>query len=111
MISDQALLILFLSLAGACAAVLAWSLATKRQDWRRGKIVVLAALPIPGLIGLTGLWVFGKALIVSIMRPETCGVDACSMAMMFSLMGLASALGVFVFALGIAWLVCKRFRP
>jgi hypothetical protein len=111
MMSDQTFLILFLSLAGTCAASLAWYLATKGQEWRRRKIVIVAALPIPGLIGLACLWVFGNALFATATRPETCGVDACGMAMMFSLMGLASALGVFAFASVVAWIVCKRFRP
>ena len=60
---------------------------------------LVAAVPVPGIIALLCLFVFGNALAATIFDRESCGVDACAMAMGFSAIilfwtGVVYALGV-----------------
>ena len=63
----------------------AWFLMRWRSAWSRRKTIVIAALPLPSIILALCLLVFFNAATAS---EESCGVDACGMAMMFSTFGM-----------------------
>jgi hypothetical protein len=53
-----------------------------RPHWGLGRISVAASMPLPALALLLGGFVFVRATSAT---PEHCGVDACGMAVAFSL--------------------------
>ncbi len=71
-----------------------------RPNWRRWRVAVISALPVPTIALAACLYLFVDAASAS---PEECGVDACGMVMMaamvvggFAIVGFA--LGLFVSA-------------
>jgi hypothetical protein len=96
--SDLAFVVTFLVLSCGSSALLAFFLPARRPSWSRLKVALISALPFPGLVALLCLFVFGNALRATLFAPDSCGVDACGMAMGFSLVGLAAVAGVYAVA-------------
>ncbi len=109
--SDTAFLLMASTFSCVAAMLLTLLLATRRATWRRRKIILLAALPIPGVIALLCLWVFGKALVTALFVPQSCGVDACGMAMMFSSIGLVWTFIVYAVSIVAALLAYAVRQP
>ena len=68
----------------------------------------MAALPIPTSIWLLCLYVFMNAAFAS---KEDCGVDACGMAMGFSVIIAGAAMVGFFIGAFSAWLAQRIARP
>ncbi len=98
----------FLALCGLLSALATWLLNGRRRDWTHRQIALISALPFPILFGAACLFVFVRAFLAS---DEACGVDACSMAMNFALIGLFWAAVGYGVGLGTAMLVLRRLRP
>ncbi|HEU0067268.1 MAG TPA: hypothetical protein VFQ57_08530 [Sphingomonas sp.] len=83
--TDALWLVLFpVGVAAMAGGMLAWL----RPKWSTRRTTLMAALPLPTLGALVCLVMFGSALLTD---KEKCGVDACGMLMMFSLIGLGYA--------------------
>ncbi|WP_395394307.1 hypothetical protein WBP07_03540 [Novosphingobium sp. BL-8A] len=74
-------------------AVVAGLFARRRRHWRRWKIVLLAAGPLPGLLALPFLLVLAVSLMAA---PSQCRAGNCQRDRDAGLWGLAFAMGGFV---------------
>lgn len=89
------------------SVLLAFVLLRVRPAWTQRTIVWVSAMPIPAVIVLVCAFVFFNALTTS---REACGVDACGMAMAFSIILVGYALAAFGVAALVCWLVCRWYR-
>lgn len=87
--TDLILLLLFPSVV---AVVLGGLITSVSPAWSLRRTILTAALPLPIFMALMCTWVFIGAAIAS---KESCGIDACGMAMMFSVVGFGYALAAF----------------
>ena len=97
----------FLFLLIGCAALpaaLALFFRKVHPLWSGRKVVILSAFPVPVFVWLLCLYVFLNA---SFATKEDCGVDACGMAMAFSVIIAFAALAGFGVGILSAWLVRK----
>lgn len=80
-----------------CVMIVATGLATAIShllpNWPARRTAYVAAAPLPMALAGFCIWLFVDAATSS---KEECGVDACGMAMAFSLVGLGCALVGFV---------------
>jgi hypothetical protein len=74
------------------ALALATFIADRRPIWRHRKISLLSASPLPSLLAALCLFLIVDAATSS---KAECGVDACGMAIMAALFGLAMAVLVY----------------
>ena len=103
--NDLRVLAVLLSICALSSAVFAFFLGKVRSGWTNRRIIFVAALPIPAVVGLFCLYIFLNAVSSS---QEACGVDACGMAAAVSVIGAGNAaIGFFISATG-AWFVCRR---
>ena len=94
-----------IALEALLAATGAWIL--RRRGWTKARTIYLAALPIRKLIIVLCVFVFVSAATAS---KESCGVDACGMAMAAAMMlGLAAVVLYFI-GVFIAWLTMRFTR-
>lgn len=100
--SDQTFLLAFSAVTCLSAVALALLLGWLREGWSKRKIALLSALPVPGILALLLVWVIGRAYFAGIVDPESCGVDACGMAIGFSMIGLFAAFVVYGVGVGVA---------
>ena len=63
------------------------------RGWSGRRLVLTASLPLPALGALSCVGLFVHA---TLSPPERCGVDACGMAAIFAMFGLAYAAGAFL---------------
>ena len=87
--------------AAAVSSWLFWS----RPTWSGRRLRLFAASPVPVIVALFCIWLFIDASFVS--SKAECGVDACGMAAMFALIGLAYSAVAFAFSYGVAWLFTR----
>jgi hypothetical protein len=107
MTGDQRDLLIFLSICLIVPAgfVLLWTWI--RPDWSDRKVIMSSASPIPAVVWLLCIFVFLNALFAS---KEECGVDACGMAMGFSvIIAVAAFAGLGVGVLS-AWLMRRLLK-
>jgi protein-S-isoprenylcysteine O-methyltransferase Ste14 len=98
----------FLALCAVMAVVASWSLNRRWPRWSDQKLTLIAALPVPIIfIGLC-LFVFVRAALAP---KESCGVDTCSMAMNFALVGMFWGAMGYGIGLGAAALALRKLRP
>ncbi|ALC13571.1 hypothetical protein LH20_16555 [Sphingopyxis sp. 113P3] len=90
--SDGRVFILLLLGSTISSGILGYGLARFRPRWSRRRIVFLSASFVPGPLAALLVFAFLHSLITGLTAPERCGVDACSMVMMASMIGLAAAL-------------------
>jgi len=94
MTGDQRDFVLLMAACIAIPAIISWLLAKFKSSWTPRKRVLVSALPLPALIWLLCTFVFLDAAFAS---EAECGVDACGMAMAFSIIIAGAALiGLFV---------------
>lgn len=91
----------FALVCASCIAtfVLAYLLASRCKHWSDRKVMLISALPVPGLLMALTAFVIGHAIFTGIVDPEACGVDACGMAMMFGSIGFAAGFAAYIIAL------------
>lgn len=89
------------------SAVLAFVLARKRPGWRKRGVLIPALVPT-GPIMAPCAYLVAHAAAADFFWPETCGVDACGMAMVFGVIGLFFAFLLFAFGAAIAFFVRRR---
>jgi len=77
----------------AVSAIVSAAISHWKQQWPARWAVFTAALPLPIALGLLCAWMFIDAAMAS---REECGVDACAMAMVFSMVGIGWSLTLFV---------------
>ena len=65
------------AVASEVLIAIACVLLLRRLQWRRRRIVLLSAVPLPGILFVLCIIVFVSAVTAS---KESCGVDACGMA-------------------------------
>jgi disulfide bond formation protein DsbB len=107
MISDGMVVAIVCGVAVAAAGLLARRLARKKTRWSRGRIALVAALPMPFMLAVLPLGLWLDAWLAS---DEECGVDACGMVMMAALLALIGVLVVFLLSVLIAWLSQAKGR-
>jgi hypothetical protein len=105
--SDTLILVAFLGIEAAVSVGGGVALARLKPEWRRRGVLV-PALALPATPALLCAFVIGKALVAEVFWPNTCGVDACGMAMMVGLIGLFATLGIAVFGLLLSF-IARRF--
>ncbi len=78
-----------------------------RPHWSRGRAIVVAALPIPAAI-----WAVCAVLFIDSMTAsrQECGIDACGMVMMSSVMIAIAAAFTFLMGLVAAALVYQKYK-
>lgn len=91
---------------GAFAFVSAWLL-SRYSHWTRRRVLIAAALPLPGIVGTLCVVLFLHAAFSS---RQACGVDACGMAMAAAITGLFLAVMAFAVGLGLASVALKLAR-
>jgi MFS family permease len=89
------------------SAILSLLIGKYRPGWSRRRALILAALPIPGFVWLLCAVLF---LWSAFSSKESCGVDACGMAMAASTIVSIYAAVAFGFGLAAAWLVRRLAR-
>jgi hypothetical protein len=82
-------------------------LAARKRDWRSRKIALISALPLPLIILALCLFVFLQAAFAS---KASCGVDACGMAMAFSMIIAFWAAMSYLLGVGAAVIVLRVER-
>ncbi len=82
--------------------VIAMAIKRYRPRWPLRKAVLVSAAPGPLAAGLLSVFVFVNASIAS---EESCGVDACAMAMGAAIYVMAYAVVAFIFAVLTAFIV------
>lgn len=71
-------------------------LATRyRPNWTKGKIAVVAAMPIPSLLFLPSIFLILRSKAFEYFNPEACGLDGCGLDMALGIIGTLSALAIF----------------
>jgi hypothetical protein len=101
-VTDFVWLVLF---PAAVAAGMAALLLRLRPNWPTRRTVVVAAAPVPISMTAICIVVFLNAATAS---RESCGVDACGMAMMFAMVGVGYAMAAFVLGAGSAALIMLK---
>ena len=100
-----------LMLIGLCllpaAAVALWLFGTRLALCGR-RLRLIAAAPLPFVLACLCLWIFVDASILS--SEKECGVDACGMAAMFAIVGIAYAAAAFVISNEFVWLLTRSRR-
>jgi amino acid transporter len=109
--SDGRFILAFVVLTCLCAAGLSVLLNKRRSTWSRRKILLVAAMPLPGIVGLLCFWVFAKAWVALLFFEESCGVDACGMAIMASSFILIWTAVAYALGLVFAALVLRLTEP
>ena len=104
MSGDQRDLIILLIICAIMPAIFSVVLGRLFSGWSIRNNCLCSALPIPAVIWSLCLFVFVNAAISS---KQDCGVDACGMAMGFSVIIAFAALLGFAVGLGSAWAVQK----
>lgn len=98
-------------LIGLCllpaAAVASWLFWT-RPGMSGRRLRLIAAAPLPIAITCLCLWVIVDASFLS--SEKECGVDACGMAAMFAVIGIAYAATACVISYGVVWLFTRSRR-
>jgi len=97
-------LLVLLLLCAAVSALVALLAGYLRPRWSLRSIAALVGAIIPVPLALLCLWVIVGALMSS---RESCGVDACGMAVMFGTIGLFWALLGFALGYAVAWSVLR----
>jgi hypothetical protein len=82
--------------------VLAWAMI--RRGWPKSRTIYVAASPVPGIVIALCLYVFIGAAMAS---KESCGVDACGMAMAAAVILASTAMVLYVFGLVVAWVTIR----
>ena len=99
--------LLFFPLCAVIAAAVSAVLRATRPHWSRLRINLIAAAPLPGVVMALCAYVFVMAAVDT---KEHCGVDACGMAMGFSMIVGFAAFGAFLMSLAIAAIVQRLMR-
>ena len=107
MTGDQRDLLIFLPICVAAPAVFVWLWTRMLPQRSNRKAILWAALPIPAVVWSFCIFVFFNAAIAS---KEDCGVDACGMAMGFSVIIAAAAFAGFGVGSLSAWSVRKLLK-
>ena len=101
-------LLLFFAIASGISFGLAWLLTKTSERLSRRRILLLAALPVPGI--LIGLAVY-MGVRVSMLTAEECGVDACA----YTMIGVVMLTGFAIIAWALGWASAgrayRRVRP
>ena len=92
---DLIYLLAFFTVATGISFGLAWFLAKKAQRLSRGRILLFATLPVPGLLIAMAAYMTIQVLMLT---AEECGVDACA----YTMIGVVMLTGfaIMVWALG-----------
>ena len=96
-------LVTFIAACASVSSLISFFLGNARPSWTSRRITFLSALPVPSLVWLLCIYVFVGAATSS---KEDCGVDACGMAMAFSI--LIAFAGIIGFGVGAACARCVR---
>jgi hypothetical protein len=107
-VNDARDLLILIGLSAVPAAAMGSWLFWPKPAWSGRRLRLFAASPFPLLVAALCLWLFIDASFLS--SEAECGVDACGMAAMFSVIGLVYATIAFVISYGVAWLF-TRSRP
>lgn len=86
-----------MAICAILANLYAWFLIQRFPAWSRRKTAVVAALPLPIIVWSLCVIVFANAATSS---RESCGVDTCAMAMVFSMIVFLYGLFGYVFGIG-----------
>lgn len=108
MIGDQRDFAILIAVCVVAPAILSFVIYKRFPQWSARKTVLVSALPIPTMIWLLCGFVFLNAAFTP---QERCGVDACGMAMGFSLIIAGAALAGFAASVASAWTVCRLVKP
>ncbi len=108
MLGDQRELLMLLAACVAVSAVLTLFFRMLRPKWSSRTVIVLAAAPLPTVVLLLCLYVFLNAAFAT---KEECGVDACGMAMGFSMIISVAAVAAFGIGALSAWLIHRFIAP
>ncbi|WP_420608022.1 hypothetical protein [Novosphingopyxis sp.] len=105
--SDLRNLLILLSVVAATSVFFTILAVKFRPHWSRRRAIILAALPIPAAI-----WAGCAALVIHSMTAskQECGVDACGMVMMFSVMIAIAAAFAFLIGLVAAALANQKYK-
>ena len=92
---DLLYLLSFFTVATGISFSFAWLLAKKAHSLSRGRILLVATLPVPGLLIVLAAYMTAQVLMLT---AEECGVDACAYTMIGVVM--LTAFAIIAWALG-----------
>lgn len=102
------LVLLIIVLQVVAVTVTGWLFRRTQPNWPAARIIFLSALPIPLIVWGLCIFVFVKAATAS---KETCGVDACGMAIAAAMFTAMGGLVLYVIGLIVAAVVVRIARP
>lgn len=81
-----------------------------RPNWTKGKIAVVAAIPVPSLLFLPSIFLILRSKAFEYFNPEACGLDGCGLDMALGIIGTLSALAIFAVAALLALLIARSHK-
>ncbi len=106
--TDQFAFITLTALSAVVTAFVSLIIQRRNSHWTKRRSLIVSSLPISLPVAILGCFVVLNALRATIFEPNTCGVDACGMAMMFGSIAIAVSVLLFFVSLAVAVLV-RRF--
>jgi amino acid transporter len=106
--TDQSALFILMVMAIVVTAFASLIIRRRYSHWSKRRSLLVSSLPISLAVAILGCFVVLNSLRATVFEPETCGVDACGMAMMFGSIVIVVSVVLFFASLAVATLV-RRF--